>query len=126
RAMILESPVPGIIVDLMAMAGRPDFTNLLPTITCPTLIVVGEEDLPTPPAESSYMTERIPSAILSTIPQAGHLSRFEQPAEFNKVLQSMRTHRAGVVELQKKKEPVKKPDRFCHEIQKERSPKIIS
>lgn len=100
RAMILEAPVPGIIVDLMAMAGRPDSTNLLSTISCPTLIVVGEEDLPTPPEESSYMAERIPGARFSTISQAGHLSNLEQPAGFNRILQSFLTHLDGPVKLQ--------------------------
>lgn len=88
RQWILGTPREGIIVDLMAMAARPDSTHLLSTITCPTLIVVGEDDQATPVAESRYMADRIPNATLVTIPQAGHLSNVEQPDVFNQALAS--------------------------------------
>jgi 3-oxoadipate enol-lactonase len=94
RTMILQTPTAGIIVDLMAMAARPDSTDLLSTITCPTLVVVGEEDVATPVTESRYIAKRITGSTLVTIPQAGHLSNFEQPATFNQSLQSfLTTHR---------------------------------
>ena len=88
RQMILETPTAGIVVDLVAMAARPDSTDLLSTITCPTLVMVGEEDQATPVAESEYMAQRIPGSTFVTIPQAGHLSNFEQPGTFNQALQS--------------------------------------
>jgi pimeloyl-ACP methyl ester carboxylesterase len=94
RNMILHTPTEGIIVDLMAMAARPDSTDLLSTITRPTLVVVGEKDVATPVAESHYMAERIAGSTLVTIPGAGHLSNFEQPAAFNQSLQNfLSTHR---------------------------------
>jgi len=88
RQMILQTPTAGIIVDLMAMAARPDSTDLLRTISCPTLVIVGEEDQATPVAESQYLTNRIPNSTLVTIPAAGHLSNYEQPAAFNQALQT--------------------------------------
>jgi pimeloyl-ACP methyl ester carboxylesterase len=94
RKMILQTPTEGIIVDLMAMAARPDSTDLLLTVTCPTLVVVGEKDIATPVAESHYMAERIAGSTLVTIPGAGHLSNFEQPAVFNESLKNfLATHR---------------------------------
>ena len=94
RQMILQTSTATIIVDLVAMAARPDSTDLLPTITCPTLIIVGENDVATPVAESHYMAERIAGSTLVTIPGAGHLSNVEQPAAFNEALQSfLTTHR---------------------------------
>jgi pimeloyl-ACP methyl ester carboxylesterase len=94
RTMILQTPKDGIIVDLMAMAARPDSTDLLSTITCPTLIIVGEDDVATPVTESRYMADRITNSTLITIPGAGHLSNFEQPASFNQSLQNfLATHR---------------------------------
>jgi pimeloyl-ACP methyl ester carboxylesterase len=94
RQMILQTSTAGIIVDLVAMAARPDSTDLLSTITCPTLVIVGEDDQATPVAESQYMAQRIPGTTLVTIPQAGHLSNFEQPAAFNQALESFleKTH----------------------------------
>jgi 3-oxoadipate enol-lactonase len=88
REMILQTPTAGIVVDLVAMAARPDSSDLLSTITCPTLVIVGEDDQATPIAESQYMAQRIPGATLVTIPQAGHLSNFEQPEAFNRAIDS--------------------------------------
>lgn len=94
RQMILQTSTAAIVVDLVAMATRPDSTDLLSTITCPTLVIVGENDVATPVAESHYIAERIAGSILITIPEAGHLSNFEQPAAFNEALRSfLTTHR---------------------------------
>ena len=88
RQMVLQTPTSGIIFDLLAMAARPDSTDLLRTISCPTLVIVGEEDQATPVAESQYLTNRIPNSTLVTIPAAGHLSNYEQPAAFNQALRT--------------------------------------
>ncbi|GJL68568.1 MAG: alpha/beta hydrolase [Nitrospirales bacterium] len=94
RQMILQTSTAGIVVDLVAMAARPDSTDLLSTMTCPTLVIVGEHDVATPVAESHYMAERIAGSTLVTIPEAGHLSNIEQPAAFNEALRSfLTTHR---------------------------------
>lgn len=86
RAIILKNDPAGVIVDLIAMAERPDSSSLLPTLACPTAIIVGEHDVATPPAEARFMAERIPQARLVTIPEAGHLSNYEQPEAFNHAL----------------------------------------
>ena len=91
RTMILQTPTEGIIVDLMAMAARPDSTALLSQITCPTLIIVGKDDVATPVAESHYIGKRVAGSTLVTIPGAGHLSNFEQPGAFNQGLQNFLT-----------------------------------
>ncbi|MCA9499338.1 MAG: alpha/beta fold hydrolase [Nitrospira sp.] len=98
RQMILQTSTAAIVIDLVAMAARPDSTDLLSTITCPTLVIVGENDVATPVSESHYMTNRITGSILVTIPGAGHLSNFEQPAAFNEALRSfLTTHRLSVL-----------------------------
>lgn len=86
RGIIEGNEPSGIIVDLMAMADRPDSRSLLPTITCPTLVIVGEEDQPTPPADAEVIAQGIPGAALVVIPGAGHLSNLEQPERFNDVV----------------------------------------
>jgi 3-oxoadipate enol-lactonase len=45
----------------------------------PTLVVVGQEDVITPPAISEAMAAAIPEARLVEIPGAGHLPCVEQP-----------------------------------------------
>jgi 3-oxoadipate enol-lactonase len=86
RSMINKNQASGIIVALMAMAQRPDSTPLLSNISCPTLVIVGENDVATPPAEAHYIKDRIPIAQLVILPQAGHLSNLEQPDAFNQAL----------------------------------------
>ena len=88
RATIEQTQISGIAGALMAMAERPDSVSLLTQIARPTLIITGELDGPTPPAEGKLMAERIPGARLEIIPQAGHLSNLEQPEAFNKALRS--------------------------------------
>lgn len=84
--MVAQSPVDGIIGALEAMMVRPDSTETLATIDVPTLILVGEEDVPTPVKEARLMHERIPGSRLEVISQAGHLANMERPAAFNHVL----------------------------------------
>ena len=84
--MLASAPVEGIIGALQAMMDRPDSTDLLPTITVPTLIIVGEEDALTPVKESRAMHAAIPGSRLEVIPGAGHCSNLEKPAAFNHVL----------------------------------------
>lgn len=82
REMILATSPAGIARALRGMAARPDSSPLLPTINVPTLVLVGEEDMLTPPAEAEAMARSIPGAKLVKIPAAGHLSNLEQPAAF--------------------------------------------
>jgi len=83
RSAIERTTVSGIVGALMAMAERPDSVPLLAQIACPVLVLTGELDGPTPPADGNFMAERIPGARLEIIPQAGHLSNLEQPEAFN-------------------------------------------
>jgi 3-oxoadipate enol-lactonase len=80
RRMILETPTPGLIGALQAMKVRADSRPLLPSLNwLPTLILVGAEDVMTPPDAAEAMTEAIPNAALEVIPEAGHLPPLERP-----------------------------------------------
>ncbi len=59
---------------------RFDVLSELDSITAPALVVCGEEDLLTPPKYSQFMSEKIPNANLTIVPQAGHMVMLEQPA----------------------------------------------
>jgi 3-oxoadipate enol-lactonase len=65
-----------------------DFRVVLPHIGVPTLVIVGDEDVVTPPADSEFLTRNIPGAKLVTIPGAGHLTNIEQPEAFNAALEA--------------------------------------
>jgi 3-oxoadipate enol-lactonase len=86
RGLILRAPVEGIVGALEAIMHRPDSTPLLATIDVPTLIVVGDEDTITTPAESRAMHEAIAGSRIEIIAGAGHLSNLERPAAFNTVV----------------------------------------
>jgi pimeloyl-ACP methyl ester carboxylesterase len=47
----------------------------------PTLVIVGDEDKLTPPAQARVMADSIPGAQLVVIRSAGHLPTLERPVE---------------------------------------------
>jgi pimeloyl-ACP methyl ester carboxylesterase len=86
RAMVRSAQSRTIIGTLKAIAGRPDLTPVLPTITVPTLVIWGEEDTLIPPAQSRSMVPRIRASSGVGIPGAGHLPSLEAPAPFGNAL----------------------------------------
>jgi len=72
-----------------AMAARRDATDLLPAVSVPTLVVVGEDDTLAAPAETARLAEAIPGATLRRIPGAGHLTPIEAPERFNIAVRSL-------------------------------------
>jgi pimeloyl-ACP methyl ester carboxylesterase len=68
------------------MAERPDSLPTLKTINVPTLIMTGDEDTLTGPAEAELMRQNIPASEMKIIPRAGHYSPWEQPAQVGTLL----------------------------------------
>ena len=85
----------GVASAARGMALRGDSTDLLTSITCPTLIIVGEQDTLTPVAEARSLFERIPDAELALITGAGHLSNLEQPDAFTDAIAGFLSARFG-------------------------------
>lgn len=79
QRMIARQKPETVEADLVAMRERPDSTPFLGEIAVPTLVVVGSEDVLTPPADSQAMAGAIPGARLVTVPGAGHLTPMERP-----------------------------------------------
>lgn len=93
RSFALSSSADAIAGAVTALMTRPDSTALLPTIHCPTLIIVGDEDVVTPPSLSETMHKGIAGSELAVIPRAGHLSSIEQSDAFNDTLARFLDHR---------------------------------
>ncbi len=85
-AWIERTDPAAVIAAQRAMAERPDATAQLATIQVPTLVIVGEEDALSPPAEAAAMVRDLPNAQLALIPRAGHLSNLEYPEGFNRAV----------------------------------------
>jgi 3-oxoadipate enol-lactonase len=66
-----------------------DFRALLPRIKVPTLVIVGEEDVVTPPSDAEFLAKNIPDVAVVTIPGTGHLTNIEQPEAFNAALERL-------------------------------------
>lgn len=86
RQRIEAQPADAIASALRAMMTRPDAGSSLASINVPTMVVVGDEDVLTPPSEAEQLQRRIPGAWLVRIPGAGHLSSLENPQAFNRAI----------------------------------------
>ena len=61
---------------------RPDAAR----VTAPTVVIGGDEDVATPPADAAWLAATIPGAALHVLP-AAHLSNVERPGEFLAAMQ---------------------------------------
>jgi 3-oxoadipate enol-lactonase len=84
---LMEANQPDAIdAALQALITRPDSTPDLRRITCPALVVVGQEDVVTPAADAELLACSIPRAELVVLPRVGHLSNLEAPEGFSSAL----------------------------------------
>ncbi|NIK55998.1 alpha/beta fold hydrolase [Kribbella shirazensis] len=63
-----------------AIIARADTRPLLPGITCPTLVLFGEEDALNPPAVRQELVDALPQAEAVVLSGTGHLAPLENPA----------------------------------------------
>jgi len=68
-----------LFVAMLSSAGQHSAEELLPSITAPTLVVVGARDGFTPPERGRAMAAAIPAAELLEIPNASHTAPIERP-----------------------------------------------
>ncbi|MDR7308101.1 alpha/beta hydrolase [Rhodoferax saidenbachensis] len=81
--MLERSSPAQFAAQIHALLNRPDAGPVLPTITCPTLVLTGREDLWSPPAQHEAMAQAIAGAQLGIVEQCGHMSTMEQPEAVN-------------------------------------------
>jgi pimeloyl-ACP methyl ester carboxylesterase len=70
-----------LIGALTALAARPDQEGSLATLDVPTLVIVGADDVVTPPPLAVHMADRLPDARLEIIAGAGHLAPLERAGQ---------------------------------------------
>jgi 3-oxoadipate enol-lactonase len=86
RDMMLKTKPEGAAGALLGMAEREDQTPLLSQISCPALILVGQEDPITPVPDSEKMHREIAGSRLVVIENASHVSNLERTEQFNEEL----------------------------------------
>ena len=83
RSVMMSGDPRGIAAAARGMAERPDMTPMLGEIRCPTLVLVGQNDVISTPAEMRGIAAAIPGAKFVEISAAGHLAPLENAAEVN-------------------------------------------
>lgn len=68
---------------MLDLAEQSETCTNLHKINVPVLIMVGKDDVITPPEVALMMHEKIKGSIVHIINHAGHVSNMENPKEFN-------------------------------------------
>jgi pimeloyl-ACP methyl ester carboxylesterase len=71
-----------------ALLARPDASAVLEHIHCPALLLTGREDGWSGPAQHSAMAAKIAGSQLVIVPDCGHMSMMERPAEVSAALRT--------------------------------------
>jgi pimeloyl-ACP methyl ester carboxylesterase len=84
--MALELGIECLRVQTAALASRPDATETLRTLDCPTLIIGSTEDPLCPPDVQIEMHRTAPSSDLLLLNDCGHFSTLERPDAVSRAL----------------------------------------
>ena len=86
RQMTDETGPEAFVRQQQAIMSRPDSCPLLGSIRCPTLVLVGDGDIATPPELNKEIADGIAGARFVVVPDCGHLSTIERPEAVNAAL----------------------------------------
>ena len=86
-AIMADSRPAGLRPMIHAMA-EADLREVLPTISVPTLLLYGEEDVRSPMEVANEMHAAIPGSTLVVLPDVGHQSNVEAPGRFNEAVRT--------------------------------------
>jgi 3-oxoadipate enol-lactonase len=92
--LILRSSARSVIAALKGMAERPDFSDLLPQLKMPCVIVAGSEDVIVSAEKAREMVQMLSRGWLVEIPGGGHMPMFEAPDLVSAAIQDL-TQRAS-------------------------------
>jgi 3-oxoadipate enol-lactonase len=82
RAAVLRRTDPVAFVTACRALHSLDYRSLAPTVTKPTLIVVGDEDQATPPPLAAELHELVGGSTLVTLPGVAHAPQIQDPGGF--------------------------------------------
>ena len=82
----LKSNQKTIVRAVSGVIDRQGVENELKLIQCPTLILVGTEDIGTVPEKAEFMHAKIPQSELIYVENAGHTACVEEPEQYNQAI----------------------------------------
>lgn len=88
----MRQVAPAVLLWDFLACDRFDVRDRLPSIGAPTLVVVGERDVMTPPRYAADLADRIPGARTAIVADAGHMLPVEAPAVLGEHLRAFLTH----------------------------------
>lgn len=80
QAMVERRTPEQFAAQVQALLDRPDATDVLAAVDCPTLVLCGQDDQWSPPDRHAAMVGLMRGARLVLVPDCGHMSTLEQPA----------------------------------------------
>jgi pimeloyl-ACP methyl ester carboxylesterase len=83
---VYEAGAPQLIRQNRAVIARPDARLHLPQLSCPALVMCGEDDQLAPPECSREIASLVPHAELVMVPRCGHMLTMERPDVVNAAL----------------------------------------
>jgi pimeloyl-ACP methyl ester carboxylesterase len=86
RRMCLDQGQEVFDAQIEALLNRPEQESLLARIECPTLVMTGELDGWSGPAQHQAIADRIADATLTIVPGAGHMLPLEAPEAMNEAI----------------------------------------
>ena len=79
---------PPVLRQTLVSLVNTDLRDILPNISCPTLLIWGENDMATPLSDAKIIEKLIPDAGLCVIKNAGHFAFCENPYHANAIIDS--------------------------------------
>jgi len=93
--MIGRSSIEQFEAQVRALLQRPDASEVLTRISCPTLVLCGADDAWSVLATHREMATRIPGSELVSIARCGHMATLERPGEVSAALRRWLTGGGG-------------------------------
>lgn len=90
---MLGTPPDGYVGASLAMATM-DQRDAIASISCPTLILVGDADTATPPSQARQIHAGIKNSTLLVLPDSAHMAYLEQPELFRNAVLDFLARRA--------------------------------
>ena len=86
RAMAESTGADAFLRQQSAIIGRPDSRPALATISCPTLVMLGDQDRITALSDAQAIAGAVPGARLEVVQDSGHMVPLEQPDQTTALL----------------------------------------